>query len=303
MSINYFYDPFGLTLPTQDLDVAEAEQSIVEQTSVKVAIIITPILILFSTSDKSLQFQANHTQYDSVLNIALTYLDSGVMPEDIFNQLILLSNVASRSSWSDGRLFVTRTQAKYNDQILPSNIGNYLISIYNLFLEQPDNLNKILTVWSLFINNIIQTQSVVFYETLFTFLQENDLRIDEQANIIAWKILSKDGMDKITGLIDNSVNNIITIKPEFVTTGTNKNLQIIGHPLYAYSFEGVKATASPNDVIALVKINIKDLYTLNFQEKEIATYRYEVIKHVGFWGSLEVNDQSDSEAILNNLYI
>lgn len=148
---------------------------------------------------------------------------------------------------------VTLKGVTYKNKPVDFGIASYLVdALHNADKPQIERLTK-------FLNNLMENPSYRATQTLYPFLQHNDIELDDDGMIICWKKVRSDYKDCHTGTIDNSVGNYVSVPRNEVDEDPD---QCCSHGLhlcaksYFRCFSGsviLKCRLHPKDVVAVPK--------------------------------------------------
>ena len=114
-------------------------------------------------------------------------------------------------------------------------------------------------------------------------MQYNDLAINEEGNVLAWKVVRPDFKDKHSGTFDNSPGQTVSMPRIKVTFDPNRTCSA---GLHACAYDYLKSFGSVGDQVILVEIDVRDIVSVpvDYDGKKIRCCKYVVSKHVGTWG-------------------
>jgi hypothetical protein len=253
----------------------------------KLNIIKTPSIAIFVFSGKktneTISFPNTHINFEKATALADSYIRSislGIkITKEDFKTVRRLGNVAETlREWSDGLLEVTADSVTYAGEAINETLQDYLIE---LFITKKSAALADLAGWSNFIKSINKTNSYKIVNRLFLFLQKEDLTIDEDGNVLAWKVVRPSFMDKHSNSFDNHPGKICEVprgKVDDDDTRTNG--------LHICSWGYLSSFASQGDPVVQVKIDPNDIVAipLDYHGDKVRVCKYEVIRHVGNWG-------------------
>jgi len=110
-----------------------------------------------------------------------------------------------------------------------------------------------------FLDKLLENPSYKSIEQLYTFLVNQDIRLDAEGYLICYKAVRSDYMDKHTGTFDNHVGK----RPEIPRNWVDDNSgNACSRGLHVGSIAYVRGFASPGDCIVMVRVNPKDVVSV-----------------------------------------
>jgi hypothetical protein len=128
-----------------------------------------------------------------------------------------------------------------------------------------------------FLNNLMDNPSYRAVNTLYPFLKHNDIQINDDGMILAWKRITADFKDVYTKTIDNSIGTVVKVRRNEVEEDPNKTcargLHLCAkHYLSSYSGDViVQCLLNPRDVCAV---------PLDYNGSKLRCNEYKVIREV-----------------------
>lgn len=242
--------------------------------------------VTYTFSDTHPSFKAAKEWLEKTLKTNL-YLEKHRVDADAYLALRKLHDVTlAVSSWSDGRLKITRNGTTYRGRVVPPAISDFLLKA---FLANP-NAEEAFAAWSNYIELVTDpdvTNKVA--ERLFLFLGKNDLRITDDGKVLAWKVVNKAYRDKHSDTIDNSVGQTPSIPRKDVDDNDNK---YCSYGLHVCSWGYLSHFASTGDPVMQVEIDVRDIVSipLDYDGEKVRVCKYKVVSEVGKW-NVEVSAQ------------
>lgn len=200
-----------------------------------------------------------------------TVLDA-LMNED-FSTAIRLSSIKRMFEYCFGHVKVTSDGLTYKGNSLDLGIAKFLVERLNA--ADTDVVERLVK----FLNNLMENPSYKSVQQLYPFLKHNDIQIDDDGYIIAWKVVNADYTDCHTGTIDNSVGKVVEMERNQVEDDPNKTCSA---GLHVCAKRYINTFGSKDRRVLKVRINPKDVVSVptdyNGSKKRVC--RYEVLADV-----------------------
>lgn len=247
-----------------------------------VHILVNSSLVVFSIkNNKTFTFYADSRSFKEVQAIALDRLQRGdfnFTKEDI-EELEALDSLAKKVAvWSKDQLVVNLDDfsVTYKDETIPEELSHFILKA----IETVSDFDTFIKPWSKFVANLKAVQSREVYQNIFKFLRHNDLEIDDDGNILAFKVVRQDFKDIYTGKIDNSVGKVVTEDRSKISSNPN---QTCSYGLHACAFSYLKHYGRTNDNIVQISVNLSDIVSvpIDYDGTKIRCCKYVVTKHLG----------------------
>lgn len=258
---------------------------------IPVAIVLNSSVVIFASEQGYHSFNKDHEAFAEATEMALHSLDDNTMLLSDWNKLDNLQNISKNLiKWSNGRLAIEGNRVRFDGDLLPTSLEDHLLSLYKSKKEYA------LDAWSKFTEKLREASHVDTHNRLHAFLQYNDLAINEQGNVLAWKVVTPNFKDKFTGTFDNSVGSTVSMARTKVTFDPTKTCS---HGLHACAFGYLTSFSSSGDQVVLVEIDVRDIVSVpvDYDGKKIRCCKYVVSKHVGTWG-IDIDSSTDPIALL-----
>ena len=282
-------NPYNLQV---NLDINEANIKFIP-----VSIIINSKSVIFATDFSVVSFAKTHSNYDYAKEIALEYLEEESIPLEVYEKLVEFNNIKTQLiSWSNDRLSIQGNSVLFDNEPVPAELENHLI---NLFKEDPENKTNSLTAWTNFIAKLGDAMNLDTHNRLFAFLRYNDLSIDQDGDVLAWKVVRNDYKDIYSGTIDNSVG----AEPSMPRTKVNFDpTQTCSYGLHACSFGYLSSFGSVGNPVMILKIDVRDIVSVpvDYDGRKIRVCRYKVVGQAGVWGET-INKDTNVTNILSKI--
>jgi len=127
-----------------------------------------------------------------------------------------------------------------------------------------------------FIDKLDNNPSHTSRAELFDFMEQHGLAIADDGDVLGYKAVTSNMVDKHTKKIDNSVGQVITMPRRDVNDNTNVGC---GAGLHFGSLDYVKSFKAHDDVIIAVKVNPQDVVSVprDCNVGKVRTCRYQVV--------------------------
>lgn len=169
---------------------------------------------------------------------------------------------------SKGRAVVSNGQVFFDGKIVHSNLATRILQ----FMQNGLPFKHLL----LFMENLSLNPSFNSQNELFDFLENKSLPITEEGEVLCYKAIREDWMDKYTGKISNKIGNIIEVPRGDVDDDRNNECS---SGLHCGALDYVYSYGNGTDRIVIVKVNPRDAVSVpkdcSFQKLRVC--RYEVV--------------------------
>lgn len=235
---------------------------------------------------KTVVFTDTHLNYKEAVEFLRSVTKSDLFLEkqkveevdyEFFLELHDTSNLVK--SWSNGDLEITSTAVLYKGKELNDTFSKFLLE---KFISNPHEVDA-LKAWGKFLTLIDGSSSFKVANRLFLFLQHNDLQIDDEGNVLAWKVVRQDYRDKYSGRFDNSPGQILEMPRNKVDDDDNSHCS---YGFHVCSWGYLRSFSGTGDPVMQVKISIDDIIAIptDYNGEKIRVCKYEVLREVGKWG-------------------
>jgi len=186
-----------------------------------------------------------------------------------WDKLIALMNKAEAiNQYGNGRITVEDGCVYFEDEEIKGHIVDRILMFIRDGLDATPLMN--------FLDKIMDNPSRRCVQQLFSFLEHGNMPIDEDGDFYAYKAVTCDFKDKHTQKLDNSPGCIVKVQRNTVDDDPSNECSF---GLHAGSLSYVKAFASWNDIITIVKINPKDVVSVpNHDKSKLRCCQYKVIE-------------------------
>lgn len=277
-----------------DYDDYEDDSDTVDEDNYELTVVINSSNVVFASELGYMSFLQSHVNFEKATRYALELIDDSIISEDTWKVLENLhSTEKAIVEWANGRLSIEGNRVRFDGDLLPASLETHLLALYR---SKDENS---LQAWTNFTDKLREASHVDTHNRLHAFLQYNDLAINPEGNVLAWKVVSHDFLDKYSRTLDNSVGKEVVMPRTKVTHDPSKTCS---HGLHACAFEYLRYFGSTGDQLILVEIDVRDIVSVptDYNGKKVRCCKYKVISHVGTWGS-DVGPDSDPLELLKKV--
>lgn len=134
-----------------------------------------------------------------------------------------------------------------------------------------------------FVHKVYESGQYRIANQLYNFMRYNGIGISENGNLVGWKAIDSDGMDKWTHKISYAVGRVVTMP----------RIQVNDDPtvacasgLHVGSYEYAMSYGSYNDIIALFEVDPRDVVSVphDHDGQKLRACKIYVVDHVGRLG-------------------
>lgn len=281
--------------PFTEEDEEEFMDDLIEdEKDIDVAVVINSSVVIFASEQGYFSFNKDHPAFEEATQIALEYIDTNIISQSAWDHLESIQTIAKAIvRWSNGRLAIEGNRVRFDGDLLPESLENHLMNLYQTGKEYA------LEAWSKFTEKLREASHADTHNRLHAFLQYNDLAINEEGNVLAWKVVRPDFKDKHSGTFDNSVGQVVSMPRVKVTFDPN---QTCSAGLHACAYGYLSSFGSNGDQVILVEIDVRDIVSVpvDYDGKKIRCCKYVVSNHVGTWGE-NIDSTTDPREILEKI--
>ena len=230
-------------------------------------------------TDTHLNYTKAQQYLDEVTSTGL-FEEKGKVEEAVLAEFKALKDTSKLlTKWSNGALEITSTSVIYNGQEVQPELTEFLIE---KFLNNPHDQDAF-DAWSNFIKVASNATSYKVVNRLFMFLQKNDLQIDADGNVLAWKVVRDDYKDIHSGRFDNSPGQVLEMPRSQVGDDDSRTCS---RGFHVCSWDYLRSFAGQGNPVMQVKINVNDIVSipLDYNGEKVRVCKYEVLRQVGNWG-------------------
>lgn len=208
------------------------------------------------------------------------FVTEGKVKEEVLARFKELKDTSKLlAAWSNGALNISSTTVTYNGTEIQPELTEFLIE---KFIANPHDKDSF-EAWSNFIKVVSTASSYKVVNRLFMFLQKNDLTIDSDGNVLAWKVVNNDYKDLHSGRFDNSPGQILEMPRSKVDDDDSRTCS---HGFHVCSWDYLRSFSRQGNPVMQVKINVNDIVSipLDYNGEKVRVCKYEVLREVGKWG-------------------
>ena len=232
-----------------------------------------PSALVVAIGGDSYEVKVNHPEYTKI-KAQLESVEA--IDAETEKALLILINgevVEKVKEWSDGKLEIKNGVVRWEGKALQGRLANVLIAT----AQSGDT--EALSRFGLFIDKVNQAISYKVTNRLFDFLDANNLRIDDEGDIIGFKVVRSNYTDKHTGTFDNSVGQVVSMPRNQVD---DRDEVECSYGLHFCSYDYVKSFSSNSDRLVLVKVDPRDFCSVppDYNYTKARVCRYKVIEDV-----------------------
>lgn len=232
-----------------------------------------PSALVVAIGGDSYEVKVNHPEYTKI-KAQLESIE--VIDAETEKALLVLINgevIEKVKEWSDGKLEIKNGVVRWEGTALQGRLAKVLIAT----AQSGDT--EALSRFGLFIDKVNQAISYKVTNRLFDFLDANNLRIDNDGDIIGFKVVRANYTDKHTGTFDNSVGQVVSIPRNQVD---DRDEVTCSNGLHFCSYDYVKSFSSNGDRLVLVKVDPRDFVSVptDYGFTKCRVCRYKVIEDV-----------------------
>jgi len=232
--------------------------------------IITPEVLVVVRDGRPLTIDKTHKNFDKIGFALETERWQEVL------DLIDMKNTLTK--YSNGRVTVEGGTVLLDGEPISGKIVQRLVSC--LFEENIEALEAL----SNFLDKCDENPDFRVVTRIYDFIAHNDLRLDKEGYVLAYKVVKHDYKDKYTGTMDNSPGELVWMKRNKVNP---KDEETCSHGLHvaakAYIPKYGNPSASPmGDKVVLCRINPKDFVSIptDYDSMKARVCEYRVLKDV-----------------------
>ena len=232
-----------------------------------------PSALVVAIGGDSYEVKVNHPEYEKIKGQLESVEAIDAETEKALLVLINGEVIEKVKEWSDGKLEIKNGVVRWEGTALQGRLAKVLIAT----AQSGDT--EALSRFGLFIDKVNQAISYKVTNRLFDFLDANNLRIDNDGDIIGFKVVRANYTDKHTGKFDNSVGQVVSIPRNQVD---DRDEVTCSNGLHFCSYDYVKSFSSDGDRLVLVKVDPRDFVSVptDYSAQKARVCRYKVIEDV-----------------------
>jgi hypothetical protein len=246
--------------------------------------LITPTVLVVIRDGLPLTIDKSHKNFTKIQQA----LESGEWQ----NVLDFIDMKNTLTKYSNGRVKIEDGRVTLDGETIHGKVVERLV---NCLLEE--NLES-LEALTAFLDKCDENPDFRVVTRIYDFMAHNDLRLDKDGNILAYKVVKHDYKDKYTGTMDNSPGALVQMKRNKVNP---KDEETCSHGLHVAAKKYIPQYGSPSmreygDRVVLCRVNPKDFVSIptDYNSMKARVCEYTVLKDVT---ELFCQDQLETEGI------
>lgn len=179
------------------------------------------------------------------------------------------------STYSNGRVTVSEGNVLFDGNPVHPKLTERLI---NCLIEE--NLEA-LEALAKFIEKCDENPDFQVVSRIYDFISHNDLRLDKEGNILAYKIVRSTYFDKHSNTMDNKPGKLVKMKRNLVNSKDHETCST-GLHVAAKGYLGSFGSVSSGDKVVLCQVHPKDFVSIptDYNSMKARTCEYLVLKDV-----------------------
>lgn len=232
-----------------------------------------PSALVVAIGGDSYEVKVNHPEYTKIKDQLESVEAIDAETEKALLVLINGEVIEKVKEWSDGKLEIKNGVVRWEGTALQGRLAKVLIAT----AQSGDT--EALSRFGLFIDKVNQAISFKVTNRLFDFLDANNLRIDNDGDIIGFKVVRANYTDKHTGTFDNSVGQVVSMPRNHVD---DRDEVTCSNGLHFCSYDYIKSFSSNGDRLVLVKVDPRDFVSVpvDYGSTKARVCRYKVVEDV-----------------------
>lgn len=226
----------------------------------------TPVSLIVLRNGQPLTIDKTHKNYAKIQSALNTQ-----------QWQVALDNIDMKTAitkYSNGRVSVEDGSVTFDGKDVHPKLTDRLLNcLQDENVEALDALSK-------FLENCDENPDFQVVTRIYSFVQHNDLRIDKDGYILAYKIVKPNFFDKYTGTMDNSPGKVVKMKRNLVNS---KDSETCSHGLHVAAKGYLSSYGNTNsDKIVLCRVHPKDFVSIptDYNDMKARTCEYTVLKDV-----------------------
>lgn len=253
-------DYFESVVPASDIKNVAAKQIDPLQ------YIITPAVLVVVRDGQPLTIDKTHKNFARIEEA----LKAGQWQEVL--DFIDMKNALTR--YSNGRVTVEGGSVTLDGDRVPGKVTNRLVKAL-----QEENLEALEGI-SNFLTKCDENPDHRVVTRIYDFIAHNDLRLDKEGNILAYKVVKSNYFDKYTGTMDNSPGKLVRMKRNQVNPVDSETCSF---GLHVAARKYIPKYGNPgSDKVLLCRVNPKDFVSIptDYDSMKARVCEYFVLKDV-----------------------
>lgn len=202
----------------------------------------------------------------------LKEIQSYLIDGDYKKALSLANERKKIESWSDGKFKIEGDTVTYNGRKVHGEIIDYIIELFGRGVD----FERFVKFYEKLMNN----PQYRIVNQLYRFIKHTDIEIDEDGDLIAWKVVNSNYRDGKTDTIDNSVGSVVSMPRNEVDDNPNETCSS-GLHVCAESY--ISGWMRRTDHLMKVKVNPEDVVSIPYEYRDgekVRCCKYTVIVEV-----------------------
>jgi hypothetical protein len=261
-------------------EVAEAVQAATKQIIEPLQYLITPAVLVVVRDGKPLTIDKTHKNFEKIQ----ASLEAGNW-QDVLD-FIDMKNTLSR--YSNGRVTVENGKVTLDGEPVAGKVVQRLVS--SLLEENLEALEAL----SSFLDKCDENPDHRVVSRIYDFISHNDLRLDKEGYVLAYKVVQHNYLDKYTSTMDNSPGQLVKMKRNKVNPLDHETCSFglhVAAKAYIPQY-GSPSLRTGGDRVVLCRVNPKDFVSIptDYNSMKARVCEYVVLKDVT---ELFVNNELD----------
>lgn len=232
--------------------------------------LITPAVLVVVRDGKPLTIDKTHKNFEKIQESLETKNWQAAL------DFIDMKNTLTK--YSNGRVKVENGKVTLDDEVVSGKIVPRLINL--LMEENIEGLDALTN----FLDRCDANPDYRIVSRLYDFISHNDLRLDKDGFIYAYKVVKSDYLDKYTGTMDNSPGQIVKMKRNKVNPDDE---QTCSHGLHVATKDYIPSYGRPSlaaggDRVVLCLVDPADFVSIptDYNDMKARVCEYLVLKDV-----------------------
>lgn len=266
----------------------DEDETIVSETSYQVCLVINANVLLVSVPSltETLSFYSTHINFQKASDICLKYVQTSVIPQSVLEELRQLNSIKTtfNKNWSNGDMKIVGNSVTYKGDKIPETLEHFILTAF----ESQVAFDDFIKPWIIFAQKLSECQSMEVYSNLHNFLKHSDLTVNDNGNVVAYKVINPDFTDIYTGKIDNSVGATVTEDRRKVSSDSNSTCSF---GLHACSLNYIRDSGygGNNKILVKIEVDPRDIVCVpnDYQGTKIRCCKYKVTELLGNWDDVK----------------
>ena len=229
--------------------------------------LVTPLVLVVIRDGQPLSIDKTHKYFDKI--------EQSLKDGDWQKVLDLIDMKTALSTYSNGRVVIEQGQVMMDGKPIHGKLSARLLTC---LLEE--NLQS-LEALSNFMVKCDENPDMRVVERIYDFIAHNDLRLDAEGNILAYKIVKSNYLDKYTGTMDNSPTTTVSMKRNLVNPKDEETCST-GLHICAKGYLSSYGSVSNGDKVVLCQVDPKNFVSIptDYNSMKARVCEYIVLKDV-----------------------